>query len=120
VDAGTTIDDVAGGSPIQIAGELRSRPSAVGFFTAQSQLTHTFTTGTHLVSVTITDEMQRTVTLELQIQVAAADLGKPPATDTLGAAGPSNGLPRLPIAGYLLTVGLLLIGAGFRLSRRSR
>ena len=118
VDAGTTIDDVAGGSPVQIAGELRSRPAAVGFFTAQSQLTHTFTVGTHVVSVTITDGMQRTITLDLELQVAAADLGKPPETDTLGAAGPTGGLPGLPIAGYLMTLGVLLIGAAFRASRR--
>ena len=93
---------------------------AAGFFTAQSELSHVFGVGTHLVSVTVTDEMQRTITLELQVDVAAADPGKPPETDTLGTAGPTGGLPALPIGGYLLTVGLLLIGAGFRASRRSR
>jgi hypothetical protein len=102
IDAGTTTDD---GDPAT-------------FFTAHSQLTHTFALGTHLVSVTITDGMQRTITLELEVQVAAADLGKPPETDTLGSAGPTGGLPGLPIAGYLLTFGLLLVGAGFQASRR--
>jgi hypothetical protein len=102
VAAGTTVDD---GDPAT-------------FFTAHSQLSHVFAAGTHLVTVTITDGLQRTITLELEVEVAAADLGKPPETDTLDA-GPSNVLPRLPIAGYLVGVGLLLVIAGFGALRRS-
>jgi hypothetical protein len=51
-----------------------TRAMAVGFFTAQSQLAHAFTVGSHVVSVTVTDEMQRTITMDLQLDVAAADL----------------------------------------------
>jgi hypothetical protein len=121
VDAGTTVDDVAGDSQGQIAGELRSRPAAVGFFTAQSQLAHVFTVGSHVVSVTVTDAMQRTITMDLQVEVAAADLGKPPETDTIGNAGPpSNVLPQLPIAGYLVLAGLLSLVAGLQTARRRR
>jgi multidrug efflux pump subunit AcrA (membrane-fusion protein) len=119
VDAGTTVDDVAGDVQAQIAGELRSRPAAVGFFTAQSQLAHVYTAGSHVVSVTVTDEMQRTITLELQLDVAAADLGKPPETDTIGNVGPPDVMPRLPLAGYLVIVGLLSLVAGLKASRRS-
>ena len=120
-DAGTTVDDVAGGSPSQIAGELGSRPSAVGFFTAESQLSHVFSVGKHLVSVTITDGLQRTITLDLEVQVVAGDLGKPPATDTLGSAGaPTDALARFPLAAYLMIVGTLLVAAGFGASRRRR
>jgi hypothetical protein len=121
VDAGTTVDDVAGDVQAQIAGELRSRPAAVGFFTAQSQLAHVFTVGSHVVSVTVTDEMQRTITMDLQLDVAAADLGKPPETHTVGTAGPDlDMVPRLPIALFLLSLGLLSLLAGLQASRRSR
>ena len=119
VAAGTTVDDVAGDSQAQIAGELRSRPAAVGFFAAQSQLAHVFTVGSHVVSVTVTDEMQRTITLDLQLDVAAADLGKPPETDTIGNA-PINVMPPVPFAAYLVVVGLLSLIAGLQASRRSR
>ena len=104
VAAGTTTDD---GDPAT-------------FFTAHSQLSHVFATGSHLVSVTITDGLQRTVTLELELDVAAADLGKPPETDTVGNAGtPIDVAPRLPIAMFLVSLGLLSLLAGFRASRRS-
>jgi hypothetical protein len=104
VDAGTTVDVVFD----------------VGFFTAHSQLAHVFTAGSHVVTVTITDGLQRTITLELEIEVAAANLGKPPETDTIGNAGPTDVMPRLPFAGYLVIVGLLSVVAGLKASRRSR
>ena len=97
VAAGTTVDD---GDPAT-------------FFTAHSQLAHAFAAGSHHVTVTITDGLQRTVTLELEFEVAAADLGKPPETDTLDAGPPTNAAPRLPIAVFLFSVGLLLVAAGF-------
>ena len=120
-DAGTTVDDVAGDSQGQIAGELRSRPLAVGFFDAQSQLAHVFTVGSHVVSVTVTDELQRTITMDIQLDVAAADPGKPPETDTIGAVGSATDrLPPVPMGGYLFLVGLLSLVAGLKASRRSR
>jgi hypothetical protein len=102
VDAGTTVDDGDPGT----------------FFTAHSLLSHVFATGSHVVSVTITDGLQRTITLELEVEVAAAALGSPPETDTLGDAGSSAAMPRLPMALVLVSVGLLLIAAGFGASRR--
>jgi hypothetical protein len=100
VAAGTTVDD---GDPAT-------------FFAAHSQLAHVFTPGSHTVTVTITDGLQRTITLELDVEVAAADPGKPPETDTLDAGPPA---PRLPIVVLLVSVGLLLVAAGFGASRRS-
>ena len=102
VDAGTTVDAIVDAT----------------FFTAHSQLSHAFAVGSHVVTVTITDGLQRTITLELEFEVAAADAGKPPETDTLGA-GPTNAAPRLPIAVFLVSVGLLLVAAGFRVTRTS-
>jgi hypothetical protein len=119
VDAGTTLDDEAD-TQADTAGEFRARPLAVGFFTARSQLSHVFATGTHVVTVTITDALQRTVTLEVEFDVAAAPLGSPPETDTLADTGSSTAMPRLPIAVYLVGVGLVLIAAGFQVSRRRR
>jgi hypothetical protein len=104
VNAGTTVDVVVDAT----------------FFTAHSQLAHAFAVGSHVVTVTITDGLQRTITLELEFEVAAVDLGKPPETDTLDAGPPTNALPRLPIAGYLFSVGLLLVIAGFGAMRRSQ
>jgi hypothetical protein len=119
-DAGTTTDNGGADTLADVAGGLRSRPFAI-FFTAHSQLTHNFTVGSHLVSVTVTDGLQRTITMELTVDVAAADLGKPPETDTLGSAGPPTGvLPPLTIATYLVLVGLLSLVVGLRGSRRGR
>ena len=118
VDAGTTTDNGGADTLADVAGGLRSRPFAI-FFTAHSQLTHNFTVGSHLVSVTVTDGLQRTVRMELTVDVAAADLGKPPETDTIGSAGlPTNALP--PLGAYLVLVGLLSLVVGLRASRRSR
>lgn len=119
--AGTTVDNAGADALVDVAG--LSRPAAFEravFFTAHSQLTYAFTPGTHLVSVTITDALQRTITLELEVEVAAAPLGSPPETDTLGNAGPTNAVPRLPIVVFLVSVGLLLVAAGFGAWRRGQ
>jgi hypothetical protein len=102
VDAGTTTDD---GEPAT-------------FFTAQSQLSHLFATGSHVVSVTITDGLQRTVTLEVEFDVAAAALGSPPETDTLGDADGSDAGRHIPAALPVVSLGLLLLVAGLGASRR--
>ena len=102
VDAGTTTDD---GDPAT-------------FFIAHGQLSHVFATGAHVVSVTITDGLQRTITLEVEFDVAAAALGSPPETDTLGDAGGSDAGRRLPVALPLVSLGLLLLVAALGASRR--
>jgi len=79
-----------------------------------------FATGSHVVSVTITDGLQRTITLEVEFDVAAAALGAPPETDTLGNADPTDAGRRLPVALPLVSVGLLLVVAGFGAARRRR